>query len=204
MNIGKFFFPQKFHKYLETEEKETKGIIQFIFGRQHLKFVSQYPPEEAALRLKNNVVEAPLLFCWWWPEDTLMGKVSEKRVKLMWVMGKTKNSFNPIFTGRFTNRIGGSTLDGFYSISWVTKIFLCFWFGGIGFASLIVLIIFLRNQWFNTFSSVDGIEFAIFLFLFLLFAGLIALGGLGLVAFGKRIADDSQRLLIEKIENSIR
>ena len=66
------------------------------------------------------------------------------------------------------------------------------------------LIIFLRNQGFNTFSSVDGIEFALFLFLFLLFTGLIAFGGLGLVAFGKRIADDSQRLLIEKIENSIR
>jgi hypothetical protein len=199
MSIGKLFFPRKLHQFLETSGPETAGIIQFIFGRQHLNFVSQYNPKEAAQRLKQNTVEAPFFFCWWWQEDALIGTVTEEKVRLLWVMGQTRNSFNPIFTGRFKSTNGGSILEGSYSIHWFVKIFLCLWFGGLAAGVSIATIVVLKGHGFKVFSSAHGIG----LLIFLVFAGLMAAGGIGLVAFGKRISAESLKAVTERIETSL-
>lgn len=199
MSIGKLFFPKKLHEYLETDEPETTGILEFIFGRQLLKFASQYPPKEAAQRLRRSVTEAPSLFRWWWQEDTLMGKVTEDKVRLIWVMGQIRNSFNPIFIGNFKSNNGGSILVGVYSIHWLVKIFLCIWFGGLAFAASIATIIIFSEQGLNTLTSVYGIG----LLIFLTFAGFMALGGIGLVAFAKRMSAGSLKAITDRIETSI-
>lgn len=185
-------------KYQRPNEGETTGVFKFIFGAELLKFTSPYPPELAASKLRKQITETPFLFfpvC----EDSLIGKVKVKGVKLQWVMRGMRNSFNPIFKGNFRSTPNGSELIGTYRLSKFVTIFLCVWFGGLAAASLITTSVIFMDQGLNTFHSVAGI----FILVFVGFAVLMGASGMGLVAFGKQIARASLFHMTEVIKRSI-
>ncbi len=185
-------------KYQRPNEAETTGVFNFIFGAESLKFASPYPPDLAASKLRQQITETPFLFfpvC----EDSLIGKVKVKGVKLQWVMRGMRNSFNPIFKGNFRSTPSGSELIGTYRLSRFVTLFLCVWFGGLAAASLIATAVIFMDQGVNTFHSVAGI----FILVFVGFAALMGASGIGLVAFGKRIARASLSNMTEVIKRSI-
>ncbi len=185
-------------KYQRTKETGTTGVFKFIFGAESLKFASPYSPELAASKLKQQITETPFLFfpvC----EDSLIGKVKGKSVKLQWVMRGMRNSFNPIFKGNFRSTPSGSELIGTYRLSRFVTLFLCVWFGGLAAASFIATSVIFINQGVNTFHSAAGI----FILVFVGFAILMGASGIGLVEFGKKIARASLFNMTEVIKNSI-
>ena len=185
-------------KYQQPNETETNGVFKFIFGSESLRFSSPYPPELAASKLRQQITETPFLFfpvC----EDSLIGKVKAKNVKLQWVMQGKRNSFNPLFKGNFRSTPGGSELIGTYRLSRVIVLFLCVWFGGLTAGSIIATSVIFLEQGLKTFNSVAGI----FLLVFIGFAVLLGASGIGLIAFGRRIARASLFNMTEVIKRSI-
>ena len=202
--IGAFFISffrkteKDIEKYQLPNEAETAGVFKFIFGAESLKFSSPYSPELAASKLSQQITETPILFfpvC----EDSLIGKVKVKGVKLQWVMRGMRNSFNPIFKGNFRSTPTGSELIGTYRLSRFVTLFLCVWFGGLAAASLIATSLIFMEQGVKTFHSVAGI----FILVYVGFAVLMGASGIGLVAFGKRIARASLFNMTEVIKRSI-
>jgi hypothetical protein len=110
-----------------------------------------------------------------------------------------RNSFNPIFIGKFKSTPRGSELSGTYRLSRFVTLFLCAWFGGLAAASLIATSIIFMDQGLNTFRSTAGL----FLLIFIGVAVLLSASGVGLVAFGKRIARASLFNMTEVIKRCI-
>ncbi len=198
MKITEIILGPRLSKYIKSDEPETQGLLKFVFTGEDLTFRSPYPPELAASRLRQQTTETPLLFfpvC----EDSLIGKVNTKHVKLQWVMQGMRNSFNPIFKGKFEPIPNGSELSGRFRLSRLVTLFLCLWFGGLAAGSIIATSVIFMDQGLKTFYSAAGI----FLLAFVCFTVLLGAGGIGLVAFGKRIARDSLLKMSEVIKRSI-
>ena len=64
-------------------------------------------------------------------EQSAVGTVKESRVSLQRVIPMVGNSFKPFFVGRFIYRNGQVILAGGFTMQWMVKIFMTFWFGGI-------------------------------------------------------------------------
>ncbi|MDA8433727.1 MAG: hypothetical protein M0Z60_12315 [Nitrospiraceae bacterium] len=185
-------------KYQRPNEAETTGVFKFIFGAESLKFSSPYPPELASSKLRQQITETPFLFfpvC----EDSLIGKVKEKDVKLQWARQGRRNSFNPIFKGEFKSTPSGSELIGTFRMSRFISLLSCVWFGGLAAASLIATSVIFMDKGLKTFQSAAGI----FLLVYVGFAVLLGASGIGLIAFGKRIARASLFKMTEVIKKSI-
>ncbi len=184
--------------YQSPGEPETKGILKFAFVGEKLQFKSEVPTEIAVVKLKKEIVETPFLF-WTFPENAVIGKVSLNRVKLIYATAGMRNSFNPIFVGKFQQNGSGSVLCGTYRMHRFVTVFLCVWFGGLAGGSTIAvttLILDSKGKFFSTPAWIGAL-------LFIVFPLLMGAGGLGLVAFGKRVARASLHHLTETIEKSI-
>jgi hypothetical protein len=73
-------------------------------------------------------------------ETAAVGHVAEHRVRLQRVIPMVRNSFKPIFVGRFERRGGGIVLTGRFSMSPVVKVVMTFWFGMVGMFALVALL----------------------------------------------------------------
>jgi hypothetical protein len=154
--------------------------------------------EAAAERLKLAIVETPFLL-WAFSETTVIGGISLDRVKLIYVTAGMINSFNPIFVGRFQRDGSGSVLSGVYRLHRLVTAILCVWFAGLAIGSTLavtMLIVDSKGRFFTTPAWIGALLFIIFPFL-------MGAGGLGLVAFGKRVARASLYHLTQAIEKSI-
>jgi len=110
-----------------------------------------------------------------------------------------RNSFNPVFKGNFRSTPSGSELIGTYRLSRFATLFLCVWFWGVAAASVIATAVIFMNQALDMFNSVAGI----FLLGFIGFATLLGASGIGLIAFGKRIARASLSNMTKVIKRCI-
>lgn len=72
--------------------------------------------------------------------EAAVGKVTEERVRLQRVIPMVRNSFQPIFVGRFERRGGHVVLAGTFTMAPLVKFVMTFWFamlGGFAFAALL-------------------------------------------------------------------
>ncbi|OPY67798.1 MAG: hypothetical protein A4E57_02117 [Syntrophorhabdaceae bacterium PtaU1.Bin034] len=199
MRLTEIFFGKEFRTYLKADEPETRGLLTFLFIGRKATFKSPYPAKIAASKLKARIIESPLFFRQFLSEDAMLGKASVDRVRLVWLRRGVRNSFNPIFIGRFKDAQTGSELEGVYRLPRTITGFTCLWFSGIFLGTILFLTVVFSD------GGLKALRFPLVLgpLLFVLFAGLMIAGGIGLVAFAKRVAKDSFRNMSEAISKSI-
>ncbi len=60
--------------------------------------------------------------------ETIVGRVSERRVRLQRTVPTMHNGFKPYFTGRFIERDGRIFLVGRFHRHWLVRVFMTLWF----------------------------------------------------------------------------
>lgn len=107
---------------------------------------------------------------------------------------------NPIFIGKFHQDGSGLVLLGIYRLHRLVMAFLCLWFGGLAICSTFAVTKLIVDS--KSHSLPTPIVW-IGALLFIVFPLLMGVGGLGGVAFGKRVARANMQHLTEAIEKSI-
>jgi len=189
---------RQFHQYQPPHESETTGIREFVFAGERLRFDSPHPPDMAIAKLRENIVEAPILWLDY-SVDAVVGRVRVNKVKLAWSRSGMRNSFNPIFVGTFSHCGAGSTLEGVYRLPFLVTAILCVWFGGlIAITIMAVVVVSKASGW-----AILTWPAARVTGLFVLAGLVMGAGGVGLVAFGRRISRASLAQMSEVIRKSI-
>jgi hypothetical protein len=72
-------------------------------------------------------------------QQEAVGKVTEMHVSLQRVIPLVRNSFKPFYRGHFIERNEKVILSGKFTMHWLAKVFLTFWFGGAACFTLFTL-----------------------------------------------------------------
>jgi hypothetical protein len=192
---------EEIKQYQIPNEPETKGIFKFVFLGEKLQFKNTVPLETAVERLKHDIIEIPFPFLSRsFRGNGVIGKVSVNRVKLVYVTADMRrNSFNPIFIGKFQQDGSGSVLSGVYRLHRFITALTCIWFCGLAIGSTIAMTILIVDSKSHSLAT----PVWIIALLFIVFPLLMGAGGLGLVTFGKRVARANMQHLTEAIEKSM-
>jgi hypothetical protein len=89
-------------------------------------FSTPLPVELAVVRLRA-ATEPSILGT---QKEAAVGTVTRQRVFLHRLVPGTGNSFKPIFVGRFEVEEGRTQLRGVFTMHWLVKLFMLFWYGG--------------------------------------------------------------------------
>ena len=109
----------------------------FFFSATSASFESRYGLQESVERLR--AVTKRTLFGSL-TAQAAVGKVSEKRVSLQRSIPFVGNSFKPFFIGRFEQSERGTFLIGHFTMHWLVKTFMTFWFGFIVLWTVLALV----------------------------------------------------------------
>src|SRR5437870_9458368 len=110
------------------EKSKLRALVNILYGSKPVSFPSPYTAEIAMQRL-SSIVQRTALNIWF--QEGLVGKVTPTRVALYHHRFPLRNSFKPIFIGKFTLRNGATVLEGYFSMHWLVKGFMTIWFGGL-------------------------------------------------------------------------
>jgi hypothetical protein len=108
-----------------------------LFDSTPAEFRSAFGLDESVERLRAATRRSAFASA---GETAAVGKVSESGVRLRRVRPMLRNSFQPIFVGRFEQRGIGVVLQGKFTMSPFVKVFMTFWFGMVGLFALASLI----------------------------------------------------------------
>lgn len=95
-------------------------------GSDLVEFESSFGLAESVERLKA-VTRHWAMFTL--SREAAVGTVTESRVSLQRVIPMVRNSFKPLFIGRFQVRQNQVVLTGRFALHWSVKLFMGFWFG---------------------------------------------------------------------------
>jgi hypothetical protein len=149
-----------------------------LFARSQVTFESDFSISESVERL-SAATRRPSFAAFL--EQTAMGKVDAKRVRLVRVIPYVRNSFKPVFTGAFEESGGGTVLRGSFGMQGVVKVFMSCWFGALAAFALLI-------AWQAVKDRPDAWKGVLFC------AGM-GLVGAGLVALGKWLARNDEAWL---------
>lgn len=101
-------------------------VIRLLYGSTPVEFASSYGMSESIDSLEAVAVRPAF-----WPptEESAVGVVSEAKVRLQRVIPRVRNSFKPLFAGRFEVKNGRVVLVGRFTTHWLQKTFMTLWFG---------------------------------------------------------------------------
>jgi hypothetical protein len=105
------------------ESKMIRRLISPLIWTQEATFDVPGTAEEG-LRLLSDAVHSPYAFSF---VQSLVGSVGDTQVTVWRYRPFVRNSFFPVFYGRFVERTGGATLAGRFAMHRVTKIFMSIW-----------------------------------------------------------------------------
>jgi hypothetical protein len=108
-----------------------------LFESTPAEFQSAFDLEESVARLRAATQRSAFASL---GEQAAVGKVAEDRVRLRRVIPMVRNSFQPIFVGRFESRGGKLMLIGTFAISPVVKVVMTFWLSVVGVFALATLL----------------------------------------------------------------
>lgn len=157
--------------------------IQFIFWSELFVLTFDAPVDVAVERLKSKVKNVSLFS---FTTQGMVGRVSEKNVKILRIAPIVRNSFKPILVGSFKKEDNKTIFSGVFRFHRFVQIFMTFWFGFIVLLTLLALIAKPSEAWF-----------------FPLFGLLMASFGVGLVKIGKWFSRNDKNWLMENITNAI-
>ncbi|MFC5742483.1 hypothetical protein [Dyella tabacisoli] len=103
-----------------------RWILEIWAGSSPVEFESSFGLTESVQRLKAATRRWALFNV---SQEAAAGTVTQSRVSLQRVIPMVGNSFKPFFTGRFQESHGKIILSGRFTLHWLVKIFLGFWFG---------------------------------------------------------------------------
>lgn len=118
----------------------VRNFTNKLFPVYPAAFRSEYPFDEAVVRLRSSVTKSNML----WgrsfrpsPFDSVPGRVNEYAfghvraddVQLQWLDRRFANAYKPIFRGAFKRHARSVVLAGSFEVHPFTKIFMTVWFG---------------------------------------------------------------------------
>jgi len=102
-------------------------FLDFLYGSLPARFESDFGREESTLRLQQATKR---MFSGALTHQQAVGTVSELEVVLARRIPFVRNSFAPYFVGSFKETGQGHVvLEGRFTMHWLVKVFLTFWFG---------------------------------------------------------------------------
>jgi hypothetical protein len=120
-------------KLLPADNSRMLPMIRWItdlwLGSTPVEFQSSFGLSESVDRLKSATRRSVFSVL---AQQEAVGTVKESRVSLQRVIPMVGNSFKPFYRGRFIERDGKVVLTGRFTMHWLAKVFVAFWFGGIG------------------------------------------------------------------------
>ncbi|MBN3786750.1 hypothetical protein [Burkholderia sp. Ac-20353] len=102
------------------------------------RFASSYSVDESVQRL-HAVIKPSVLSCLLPPTQAVVGRVTERSVRLQRVIPFYGNSFKPCFMGTFEQHDGKVVLDGRFTMFTPIKIFMTFWLASATVGCLLLL-----------------------------------------------------------------
>jgi len=104
----------------------TRRPLSFLYGATPARFESSFSLEESIRRLEAATKRTAFSAL---TSEQAVGRVRASRVMLQRSIPYVQNSFKPFFVGRFERTHEGIVLRGHFTMHWVVKVFLSFWFG---------------------------------------------------------------------------
>lgn len=105
-------------------------------GSDLVEFESSFGLTESVERLKAATRRWSMFA---FSREAAVGTVTESRVSLQRVIPMVRNSFKPLFVGRFQVRQNQVVLTGRFALHWSVKLFMGFWFGFCAFHTALAL-----------------------------------------------------------------
>lgn len=105
-------------------------VFRMIFESQPVSFSADGSPEEAAERLSGRVKTSVFRT---YLSEAVVGKVSVDKVFLYRHQPTFRNSFRPVFTGRFVLSEGTTVLTGEFTTHPSVRVFVSIWFCAVFF-----------------------------------------------------------------------
>jgi hypothetical protein len=163
-----------------------RWISNLSWGSIPVEFESSFGLSESIERLKAATRRSvfPAL-----ARQGAVGTVKESRVSLQRVIPMVGNSFKPFYRGRFMERNGKVVLAGRFTMHWFVKVFMAFWFGGVGCFTLLASILVATNPQKATLAPLLGL-------------GMIV-AGTALVSIGKWFARNDATWLSNVIRGAL-
>ena len=133
-----------------------KKFFGGLYQGEKLELVLNLPTSEATGRLQS------ITSSWLGISEGLVGSVSTNRIALARRTPMFRNSFKPVFVGRFVPHKDGTALVGVFRLHRFVQIFMSFWLGLAVIWTLIALLTTLSTQEYDQiFSSLSGIGMAV-------------------------------------------
>src|SRR5262245_38383999 len=101
-----------------------KRFFNFLYGNVPARFVSDFPIAASIDRLRGGMSAGVFSSIF---REVAMGRVTESRVYLQRVKPFVRNGFKPVFVGTFMPSQGGVALEGRFTMSLFTRIFMTVW-----------------------------------------------------------------------------
>lgn len=168
------------------------------------RFFSPLCPEECVQTFNESVDKYPTLTPD--PRKPFRGKVSGDRFQLRAKSGR-RNSFAPVFFGRFQGQASGTIIEGHFAMSPLVRIFIALWFGFFVLAACCVvgsiggnlISTYLANE-----GNLSQIEVEVEPEAIVALVPLLAmpLAGIGLVLFGKSLGKGDQLDILHFLETA--
>jgi hypothetical protein len=102
--------------------------VDFLYGSTPAEFKSGFGLSESVARLRAATRRSAFGVL---AQQAAAGPVDESRVRLQRVIPMTRNSFKPLFVGRFEVRGEAVYLTGRFTLHLFVKAFMTVWFGGV-------------------------------------------------------------------------
>jgi hypothetical protein len=161
-------------------------VLAFLYGSVPATFASDLSVERAVGRLREATAKSPLHSL---IREAATGTVTEHKVSLQRAIPLVGNSFKPFFVGRFEVEGGQTQLRGAFTMHWLVKVFMTFWFGFCllwTFLALATVVAKPTEAWFFPLAGF----------------GMLA-AGVSIVAVGKWLARNDQKYLSEVITKAL-
>jgi hypothetical protein len=162
-------------------------IYAFLFGSVPASFETDLPLDQAVERLREATARPPGIAL---THEGAAGTVTAQHVSLYRSIPLFANSFKPIFAGRFCSEGGRTFLRGVFTMHWLAKAFMTFWFGFCLFWTLLATVMALAKPQEVWFFPIFGLG--------------MMLAGFAIVQLSTWLARNDTRYLSTVIENALR
>lgn len=132
----------------QTINSMIRNPFNFFYGSIPAEFESKFSLDESIRRLERMTKRTSFGAL---TSQAAVGRVTERRVILKRSIPFISNSFKPFFVGRLKRTRHGIILEGRFTMHWLIKAFLTYWFGfclvWTALASYAVLVSQTAEQW---------------------------------------------------------
>jgi hypothetical protein len=113
-----------------------RRFFTFLYAAEPIVFHTDLALDQAVASLRSATSRSVFRFS---AREAATGTVTKQKASLRRANPFAGNSFKPFFVGRFSSSSDGIILQGVFTMHWMEKIFMTFWFGFFAFWTLLTL-----------------------------------------------------------------